>query len=208
MSEPINQPTVPGDHASGVQGGDEAVASKQPASNPTAAERVRAYAATYFRSNGPRMDGSTNLAATQGVSLTHARIVAEAHAAAAVEPWKARVAELEALKTTLDGLVDISADYDNRTADRIAELERERDEAQARCREAAQTLIAAIGAAGPENVEDTARRAAQRMAELEDALRGLASRYHRDAHEGDGIPEDAHEWDTAQRVLLGKEAQT
>ena len=39
MSEPINQPTVPGDPASGVQGGGEALSSKQPANNLTAWER-------------------------------------------------------------------------------------------------------------------------------------------------------------------------
>jgi hypothetical protein len=54
-------------------------------------------------------------------------------------------------------------------------LERERDEAQARCREAAQTLIAAIGASEPEDVEITARRAAQRIAELEAAAEAAES---------------------------------
>lgn len=96
---------------------------------------------------------------------------------------------------------------------RVAELERERDSAAA----LANALLLDIGqiaeALGSEASEPAALLAdAQalkaRVAELEDALRGLAARYHRDAHEGDGIPEDAHEWDTAQRVLLGKEAET
>lgn len=39
MSEqPINQPTAPGDPASGVQGGQDGQASKQPASNPYTVE--------------------------------------------------------------------------------------------------------------------------------------------------------------------------
>lgn len=53
---------------------------------------------------------------------------------------------------------------------RIAELE-------ARCREVAQLLIAEIGASGPEDIDTTAARAANRIAALEEMLkRFLASR--------------------------------
>lgn len=72
-------------------------------SRPTAEERVREYEVTLFRSNQPRMDGTSNYAPTRAVTKSHARIIAEAHAAAAVdevrtraEKAEARVAELKA----------------------------------------------------------------------------------------------------------------
>lgn len=43
----------------------------------------------------------------------------------------------------------------------------EREEVKARARKAAQTLIAAIGSAGPENVEDAAERAVAKIAALQ-----------------------------------------
>lgn len=55
-------------------------------------------------------------------------------------------------------------------------VERERDEAVdalARCRTAAQILIAEIGASGPEDIEETARRAAEVIRVKSDLLEGL-----------------------------------
>jgi ATP/maltotriose-dependent transcriptional regulator MalT len=51
----------------------------------------------------------------------------------------------------------------------------DRDRALVRCREASEVLIAEIGAAGPENVEATARRAAERITALEKVALDSAS---------------------------------
>lgn len=51
----------------------------------------------------------------------------------------------------------------------------DRDRALARCREASELLIAEIGAAGPENVEETARRAVERISALETVALDCAS---------------------------------
>lgn len=63
----------------------------------------------------------------------------------------------------------------------LAELERECDEARQRCREAAQTLIAVIGAPSPEAVTTTAQRAVkhieQAARERDEALRKLSDAY-------------------------------
>lgn len=55
-------------------------------------------------------------------------------------------------------------------AARIAGLEAQLDRVKDRARIAAQTLIAKIGAPGPENVDETAARAADRIVELEAML--------------------------------------
>lgn len=49
----------------------------------------------------------------------------------------------------------------------LMELQAEHHALRSRCRTAAQTLIASVGAAGPMNVEQAAERAVARIAELE-----------------------------------------
>jgi len=68
----------------------------------------------------------------------------------------------------------------------VVEVVKERDEARERCREAAETLIAAIGAPGPEDVTTTAQRAVARMeqaaayvAELEAEVERVRERWNR-----------------------------
>lgn len=53
---------------------------------------------------------------------------------------------------------------------RAEQAERERDAARERLRDAAQVLIEAIGSVGPENAEEAARRAADRIATFEASL--------------------------------------
>ena len=61
---------------------------------------------------------------------------------------------------------------DDQKDKRIAELE-------ARCRQTAQTLIGCIGASGPMNCEEAAVEAAERIAELEAAMRGAINSGHK-----------------------------
>jgi F0F1-type ATP synthase membrane subunit b/b' len=63
----------------------------------------------------------------------------------------------------LDGLRATLADL----GQQLEATRLDRDRALVRCREASEFLIAKIGASGPENVEETAKRAAERISALE-----------------------------------------
>lgn len=70
---------------------------------------------------------------------------------------------------------------------RIEALESETAELRARLRVTAQTLIDAVGASGPENAEDAARRAVARLAALEERVAGRdtpPTDAELDAHDG------------------------
>ena len=73
--------------------------------------------------------------------------------------------KLSAYEHALNVLVDAPRNVDRLVCLAFAELRGQRDEAQERCRVAAQTLIAEIGANGPESVEETALRAASELQE-------------------------------------------
>ena len=55
----------------------------------------------------------------------------------------------------------------------LLKAEAERDERKAQCRRGAQILIEEIGATGPENVDETAKRAVAKIRELRDEVNGL-----------------------------------
>jgi hypothetical protein len=86
-------------------------------------------------------------------------------------------ADTELVSPTNDDGVRISERYVvDIQVDARCEMEAERDCAVARCRSAAQVLIASVGASGPMNVHDAARRAEGRIAELTAERDGAVAR--------------------------------
>lgn len=69
----------------------------------------------------------------------------------------------------LGPLLDDADDAD----ERIAKAERERDEARARCRHAAQALIGEVGADGPLDVDEVAERTATVLRQLREEVERL-----------------------------------
>lgn len=66
-----------------------------------------------------------------------------------------------------DGITDVAVSHVHKLFDELDKLRAERDEARARCRDAAQVLIGSTGADGPADVGDAARRAVVRLAVVE-----------------------------------------
>lgn len=132
----------------------------------TAAERVRGYEVTLFRSNHPRMDGTSSYAPTRAVSVTHARIIAEAHAAAEVEAATAElVRERDEARANLAATEDelgLSKAY-------LCDAVRERGDAQALYREAEERYCREVTArekaeAEVEQLREEMRRALSQVA--------------------------------------------
>lgn len=87
------------------------------------------------------------------------------------------------------------------------EARRERDAALARCRVATQTIVAAIGAAGPENVESATARIVAEVEQLRDAVEdaeATANGAHGDLASEQEHRRDIEEWCTALDGIVAR----
>lgn len=83
------------------------------------------------------------------------------------------VADCDDVCDALDGAVDEMERREREAVDEANELRRERDEARARCRHAAQALIGEMGADGPLDVDEVAERAATVLRQLREEVERL-----------------------------------